>query len=120
MAKFIFRMQGLLNIKLKLEDRQKNIYMIAQSVLNEEEAKLESLLKKKEDLTEEKKYKMQSRLNVTELSLTENAIKATDLMIEDQVFQVKKAEKHLEIERKKLVEAMLERKTYEKLREKAY
>ena len=34
-------------------------------------------------------------------------------MIEDQVFQVKKAEKHVEIERKKLEEAMLERKTYE-------
>ncbi len=120
MAKFIFRMQGILNIKQKLEDRQKNVYMMAQSVLNEEEARLDSLLKKKENLTEEKRYKMQSSLNVTELSIAENAIKATDLLIEDQVFQVKKAEKHVEIERKKLEDAMLERKTYEKLREKAF
>ena len=40
MAKFVYKMQSLLNIKLKLEDQAKTAYGLARAALNEEEEKL--------------------------------------------------------------------------------
>ena len=40
MAKFVYKMQSLLNIKEKLEEQAKTAFGLAKAVLNEEEEKL--------------------------------------------------------------------------------
>ena len=82
MAKFVFRLQGVLNIKQKLEDQEKIADSLARARLNEEEAKLEALVKRREELISYKQEVMQS-LNVRELNLAENAINGNALAIED-------------------------------------
>ncbi len=120
MAKFIFKLQGILNIKEKLEEQEKIAYGNARIRLTEEEEKLERLFAKRSDLVEEKRVQMSSLIKARDLNLTENAIRATDLSIEDQTKAVKKAQKALEAARLKLEEAIKERKIYEKLRENAF
>ena len=44
MAKFIYRMQNILDLKEKLETQARNDYAVAQAELNEEEEKLPTLL----------------------------------------------------------------------------
>lgn len=120
MAKFIFRLQGILNIKEKLEEQEKIAYGNARIRLTEEEEKLASLYQRRADLTEEKRVQMSAVISARDLNLTENAIRATDLYIDDQKLAVKRAQKALENARIKLEEAMKERKIYEKLRENAF
>jgi flagellar FliJ protein len=120
MAKFIFRLQGILNIKEKLEEQEKIAYGNARIRLTEEEEKLASLYQRRADLIEEKRVQMSAVISARDLNLTENAIRATDLYIDDQKLAVKRAQKALENARIKLEEAMKERKIYEKLRENAF
>ena len=47
MAKFIYRMQNILNIKYKLEDQAKNEFMIANRALQEEEEKKQQRVSRK-------------------------------------------------------------------------
>ena len=47
MAKFIYRMQNILDIKLKLESQAKIAYSQANAALREEEAKLLKLFERK-------------------------------------------------------------------------
>ncbi len=120
MAKFVFKLQGILNIKEKLEEQEKIAYGNARIRLNEEEEKLEGLFKRRSELVEEKRVQMSSVIKARDLNLTENAIRATDLAITDQRKAVARAEKALEAARIKLENAMKERKTYEKLKENAF
>ena len=59
-------------------------------------------------------------LHVREIIDNEHAISTVKDFIEEQKLEVKKAEELLEVERLKLVEAIKDRKTYERLREKAF
>ncbi len=120
MAKFVYKLQGILNIREKLEEQEKIAYGNARIRLSDEEEKLDALYKRRVDLVEEKRVQMSSVIKARDLNLTENAIRSTDLAIIDQKNAVKRAEKALEAARIKLENAMKERKTYEKLRENAY
>ncbi len=119
MAKFIFRLQGVLNIKQKLEDQEKISYGLARAKLNEEEERLKALYVRKDELMAYKQHVME-KLDIRELNLAENAINGNDLQIENQKKQVIRAERALDAAQQKLEAAMKERKTYEKLRENAY
>ena len=120
MAKFIYKMQSLLNIKEKLEEQEKTAYGLARAALNEEEEKLAQLVAKKNRYLEEKRLKMSELLDVLELAKLEQAIHSTELMIEDQILLVRRAEKALQVARIRLENAMKERKIQEKLKEKAF
>lgn len=120
MARFNFRLQGILNIKQKLEEQEKIAFGQARMLLNAEEQKLQDLYNHKDELTRIKAKLMSDRIIPSELNLYENAISGTDLSIEDQIIAVQKARKEMENARKKLDDAMKERKTYERLREKAF
>jgi len=119
MAKFVYKMQSLLNIKEKLEEQEKTAYGLAKAVLNEEEEKLAQLIAKKNRYLEEKKQKMSEVLDVLELSRLEQAVHTAELMIKEQVLVVKKAEKAVALAQIRLENAMKERKIQEKLRERA-
>ena len=120
MAKFIYKMQSLLNIKEKLEDQAKTAFGLAKAVLNAEEEKLESLVVKKNGYIETKREGMSSAINVQELTRLEHAIKSMEYRIAEQILVVRQAVKNVELAQARLENAMKERKVQEKLREHAY
>ncbi len=119
MAKFVYKMQSLLNIKEKLEEQEKTAYGLARLRLNEEEDRLTQLIAKKNGYLEKKRGEMASSIRVVELTKLEQAIHSTELMIKEQVQAVKRAEQALAVAQMRLENAMKERKIQEKLKEKA-
>ncbi len=120
MAKFIYRMQSLLNIQYQLESQAKMDLGRAQMHLNEEEEKLQILIDRKEAYLEEGRLMRSDRLHIMDLKDNRNAVLIMDEMIDRQREQVALAQKVVEEARKKLQEVMQERKMHEKLREKAF
>lgn len=119
MAKFVYKMQSLLNIKQKLEEQAKTAFGLAKAVLNEEEAKLAGLLAQKENYIEKKRLEMSASIKVQELTQLEHAIKSMEYRIAEQILVVRQAEKNVRLAQAKLENAMKERKIQEKLREHA-
>ena len=120
MAKFIYRMQNILNLKLKLEEQQKMEFAAARKRLDEDEDKLHLLFRRKEGYEEEGRRLREDNLNVQDILDNRNALLQMDDYIAFQRIQVSKAEAKLEEERQKLQEAVQERKIQEKLRENAF
>lgn len=120
MAKFVYRMQSLLNIQYQLETQAKMELGRAQMRLTQEEEKLQGLIDRKTAYLEEGRRLRSSRLHIMDLKDNRNAMLIMDEKIEDQREQVKFAEKHVEEARNRLQEVMKERKMHEKLWEKAF
>lgn len=120
MAKFVYRMQSLLNIQYQMETQAKMELGRAQMRLTQEEEKLQGLIDRKTAYLEEGRRLRSSRLHIMDLKDNRNAMLIMDEKIEDQREQVKFAEKHVEEARNRLQEVMKERKMHEKLREKAF
>ena len=120
MARFVFRLQSVLNLKTRLEEQQRNAFASARRRVDEEEEKLNQLYGRLSFYEERGRGMLIDSLHVREIIDNEHAISTVKEFIEDQKLEVKKAEELLEIERLKLVEAIKDRKTYERLREKAY
>ncbi len=120
MAKFVYRMQSLLNIQYQLETQAKMELGRAQMRLTQEEEKLQGLIDRKTAYLEEGRRMRNDRLHIMDLKDNRNAMLIMDEKIEDQREQVKFAEKHVEEARNRLQEVMKERKMHEKLREKAF
>lgn len=120
MAKFKFKFQSILNIKASLEEQQKLAFAAARKHLDDEEERLNELYKRKAGYEEEGRMMRNNALVVRDICDNETAIVRIMEYIDEQTRAVKKAEDDLEEERLKLVDAMRERKTYEKLRERAF
>jgi len=118
MAKFIYRMQNILNLKLKLEEQEKTAFAMAAARLNQEETKLEELFEKKERLETEYKECM-SKVDIPSLKMLSSGRDKVDSDIKSQKINVSLAQKNLDVARVRLEEAITERKIQEKLREKA-
>ncbi|MBR5336918.1 MAG: flagellar export protein FliJ [Lachnospiraceae bacterium] len=117
MARFVYRMQNILDIKYKLEAQARSDYAVAAAKLAEEEEKLAALYLRKRQYEQKKKELLEDRLNVMDLNLNKKAIDTMKSLIRDQSLQVHIAQRNLEEERKKLSEIMKDRKTHEKLKE---
>lgn len=120
MKKFRYSMESILNIKLKLEEQAKLAYAVARNRLNIEEDKLLKLEDKKSSYEEEQRRQSNSKLNILKMKQLSEAIEIMKLKIKQQKVVVKTAAQRLEIARIRLNDAMIERKTQEKLREKAW
>ena len=121
MAKFVFRLQSVLTLKSRLEEQQRNAFATARRRVDEEEEKLNNLYGRLSFYEDEgRRMLTEESLHVRDIIDNEHAISTVKDYIEDQKLAVRKAEELLEIERLKLVDAMKERRTYERLREKAY
>ena len=120
MARFVFRLQSVLNLKTRLEELQRNSFAAARRRVDEEEEKLNMLYGRLSFYEEKGRGMLTDALHVRDIIENEHAISIVKEFIEDQKIEVKKAEELLEVERLKLVEAIKDRKTYERLREKAY
>ena len=119
MAKFIYRMQSLLNIQYQLEDQAKMELGRAQLRLLTEEERRDGLIARKEAYLEEGRKMRSDAVHVDELRDNRNAVLIMDEMIEAQKKQVALAEELVEEARRKLTEVMQERKMHERLKEKA-
>ena len=120
MAKFVYRMQSLLDIQYQLESQAKREFGRAQMRLNQEEDKLQVLIDRKAAYLEEGRRMRNDRLHIMDLKDNRNAMLIMDDMIETQRGQVALAQKAVDEARRRLQEVMQQRKMHEKLREKAF
>ncbi len=120
MAKFKYRMQSILNIKIQMENQAKMEFAQAQRKLLEEEEVLKRLYERKQVYLEEGRRMRIDSVNVQELRDNEYAMARMEEFIGEQKENIRKAERKVEEARQKLQEIMQERKMQEKLREKAF
>ena len=120
MAKFIYRMQNILDIKLKMEDQAKASFAEANKELLNEEEKLEGLIRRREEYELEGQRLRLETLDVIKLKDNSRALQVMKDMIKAQEMVVSIARDKVELARRKLQVAMQERKTQEKLKENAF
>lgn len=120
MAKFTYRMQNILDIKIKMENQAKISYGIASRRLAEEQEKLQKILFRRAKYERKAKELVSGTLNVRDIQECRHAIDVIKSLQRTQMMNVHAAEKALEIARRELNKVMVERKTHEKLREKAF
>lgn len=120
MAKFVFGLQNVLDIKEKIEAQARQDFANAAGLLEEQKRILAGLYERKEQLIAEGQELIQGKLDFREIDENRLAKEYIDRKIEDQIINVNKAEANVERARRKMSEAMAEKKTYEKLRDKAF
>lgn len=120
MAKFVYRMQNILNIKLKLETQAKMAYSQANALLREEEEKLRGLFERRMFYERKARELAEGRLDLMEIRDCRQAIETMKVLIRRQMMQVQLAERKVEAARAQLENVMKERKTQEILRDKAF
>lgn len=120
MAKFRYRMQSILNIKMKMEEQAKMEFAAARIRLDAEEEKLQVLFNRKEAYENKGRELRKNSLKVLDILENRDAISLMEEFILLQKQQVKRAEEQLEASRRKLQLARQESKTQERLREKAF
>lgn len=120
MARFHYRMQSILDIKEKLESRAKQQFQAAQAKLDEENEKMRVLHEKKKEYILNGHELLTSKIDVRAIKENKNAIKFVEESIKHQQVAVVVASKGFEKARTALQEVMQERKTHEKLKEKAF
>lgn len=120
MAKFIYRMQNILDIKYKLEDQAKTQVAIAKHKLEEEMTILHELRERKASYEEQLRGNMVTRLNILTIRELESGIEILKDKIALQKREVEKARKRYEAAMDNLKNLMIERKTHEKLKENKF
>ncbi len=120
MARFVYRMQGILELKYKMENQAKNAFGAANAALLTEQEKLHILTMRLEEYEEEARSLRESKLHPLDLRANQDAIRIMQELIEQQKGEIRKAEEKVELCRQALQQAMIERKTQETLKEKAF
>lgn len=120
MAKFIYKMQNILNIKEQLETQEKQNFAMERAKLAEEEEKLRELNLRRKEIAENGRKLRLEKIDI--LSIKENTALSEyiDSEIKKQIVKVKAAEKSVESARTKMQNAISERKIHEKLKENAF
>ena len=120
MARFAYRLQSVLNIKLQLERQARVDFGQAAAEYSRQQERLNALIQERLRYIEEGRQLRMEGLNVRELRLNEQAVKTMEEFITAQTKNVRLAEVTLESARVNLAESMQERKVQERLRERAY
>ena len=120
MGRFIFSMQSLLNIKEKLEEQEKNNYSQANRRLLEAQEELRKQQERQREAEMRLREEISDALHIGEIRRREDAVEILKGYVAAQELVVDEREQELEIARVRLNEARKERKTFEKLREKAF
>jgi flagellar FliJ protein len=120
MAKFVYRMQSILNIKEKMEEQAKQAFAAANHQLTVEEQRLQRLSQRRIQYLAEGAVLRQQLLDPLRLQENAAALDYIKEAIIEQRIRVRKAEEAVERARQILQEYMIERKTHEQLREAAF
>jgi len=113
-------MQSILNIKMKMETQAKQDFSTARAALDEEEERLRGLFERKSGYERAAAELLAGVLNLRDIDANKRAILCMDDYIAAQQTKVAEAERNLERARERLTEVMMERKTHETLKEKAF
>ena len=120
MAKFQYRMQNILDIKEKLEGQEKINFSIAMQHLNEEQEALQKLMIRRASYERDLKELSLGSLNIADINSCKKSIDSMKRLIRDQMMNVKKAQRDVDIARARLNSVMQERKMHENLKEKDF
>ena len=120
MAVFRYKMQGILDIKEKLENKAKQDFAEANMRLDAEKKKLEDLHSRRLFYMQEGVKLRSELIDVRKIRENKRAVMKMDEYIADQMKEVARAAKVVERARAALQELMQERKAHEKLKENAF
>ncbi len=120
MARFKYSLQGILELKKKMETMSKQEFANAQGELMAEEHKRDELVARKEDYLKKSGENLKGDLDIRSIKENMRAVKLMDGFIEDQEKKVRASQVKVDIAREKLSESIKERKIHENLREKAF
>lgn len=113
-------MQNILDVKVKMESQAKIAYGIANTKLLEEQSVLREIMKRRTGYENEARELVNGVINVQKIRDCKKAIDTMKSKQRVQMMNVHVAEKNLEAARIHLNKVMVERKTHEKLRERAF
>lgn len=120
MAKFVYRMQNILNIKQKLETQAKMEYSDANQNYREQQEILNGYMIRRMQYEKHWKEQMKGNIDLASVQHAREDDNTMKTIVRRQMMEVHKAEKELEDAREKLNTVMQERKIQEKLRDKAF
>ena len=121
MARFVYRMQSVLNIKQQTENQTKMEFALAQNELNQQLDILDEYVQRKERyLKEAEELRNEDSLKLQDILDNQYATAQMDVMIKQQSMVVKQYEERVEKVRVKLTRNIQERKMQESLRERAF
>ena len=121
MARFVYRMQSVLNIKQQTENQTKMEFAVAQADLNKELDILQEYIDRKARyLQEAEELRQKESLKLQDILDNQYAVAQMDVMIKQQDAKVKKQEQAVERIRVKLTRNIQERKMQETLRDRAF
>ena len=120
MAKFKYRMQNILDVKLKLESQAKITYGIANQKYMAEQQKLQEIVLRRNNYEKAWKECMTGTIDVRQVAHARADVNTMKTLMRRQMMEVHKAELELEDARRALNEVMKERKMHEKLKERAF
>ena len=120
MARFRYRMQGILDIKLKMETQARQEFAQAKLVLDRELEQLELLKNRKLMYEGQAAELLKGKLDVLEILFNNESIMHMEEAITAQELQVQTARESLDEVREKLKNVMQERKVHETLKDKAF
>lgn len=120
MARFRYSLQSILDIKMKMETQAKQEFSSAKNALDEEEEKLAAFKERKRFFEDEAKTLLNGILDFRAIDDNKQSILIMEGRIAAQTEQVRMAQRKLEQARQQLTEVMMERKTHETLRDKAF
>ncbi len=119
MKKFQYKMESIFQIKTKLEDQAKLVYGNAKAKLMTEEEKMLLMQRKATAYENELRCLRSDRLDLLKIRQCEQAIDVLKMNIKQQATIIKNAAHRVEVARIRLNDAMVDRKTQEKLKELA-
>ncbi len=121
MARFVYRMQSVLNIKQKTESQTRMEFAVAQTELNKQLDILDEYVRRKERyLQEAEQLRNEESLKLQDILDNQYATAQMDVMIRQQSMVVKQYEDRVDKVRVKLTKNIQERKMQETLRDKAF
>ena len=115
---FKFKLQSVLDLKIQIEDEEKEKLAKLNAEKAREEMVLEGLRNAKIEETRVFREKQRGTLNIVELKQFEAHLKKLDHMIVNQKLRIRELEIKIEEQRQITIKASQERQIFEKLRDK--
>lgn len=120
MAKFAYRMQNILDIKEKMETQAKMAFGAANVKLQEEQEKLQKIVIRRVNYENQARSLVNGTIDVVKIRECKQAVDTMKSIQRSQMMNVHTAERNVDLARKRLSEVVMERKTHENLKEKAF
>ena len=119
MKKFNFKFQKILEYKECIEDKNRIFFNMQLAVYNEEQITLNTLVEKRDHLNNERNSNLSST-TIKDLKIFNQYCLDINETIDYQKDVVLEREKDVDNAKKKLLESVKEKKTFEKLKDKCY